>query len=108
MIYRKSDWRIVLEGRESRPQGEAASRGWMVRGTHGLHTMGGYGPLYNERRTPAMITGLEAIAAKAWCEPKLGFTSLAHHVTKELVWESLCHIPSDSAPGCDGQRVVEA
>jgi hypothetical protein len=82
--------------------------GRMVRGTHGLHTTGGYGPLCNERRTPAMTTGLEAIAAKARCEPKLRFTSLAHHITRQLIWEGLCHIPNDSAPGCDGQRVVEA
>jgi RNA-directed DNA polymerase len=29
-------------------------------------------------------------------------------LTPELIWESLCHIPNDSAPGCDGQTVVEA
>ncbi len=55
-----------------------------------------------------MQTALERIAAKARCEPKLRFTSLAHHVTKELIGESLQHIPNDSAPGCDGQRVAEA
>jgi len=55
-----------------------------------------------------MLTALERIAAKARCEPKLRFTSLAHHVTKELVGESLYHIPNDSAPGCDGQTVTEA
>jgi retron-type reverse transcriptase len=38
----------------------------------------------------------------------LRFTSLAHHVTRELVWESLCHIPGNSAPGIDGQTVTEA
>jgi Retron-type reverse transcriptase len=55
-----------------------------------------------------MSTGLERIAAKARCEPKLRFTSLAHHLTPERIWESLCHIPNDSAPGCDGQTVAEA
>jgi RNA-directed DNA polymerase len=55
-----------------------------------------------------MSTGLERIAAKARCEPKLRFTSLAHHLTPELIWESLCHIPNDSAPGCDGEMVEEA
>jgi group II intron reverse transcriptase/maturase len=55
-----------------------------------------------------MGTGLERIAAKARNETKLRFTSLAHHVTTESIWESLCHIPKDSAPGCDGQTVAEA
>jgi RNA-directed DNA polymerase len=57
---------------------------------------------------PVMATGLERIAAKARCEPKLRFTSLAHHITGERVWENLCHIPSDSAPGVDGQTVAQA
>jgi RNA-directed DNA polymerase len=55
-----------------------------------------------------METGLERIAAKAGSEPKLGFTSLAHHVTRARVWENLCQIPKDSAPGVDGQTVTEA
>jgi len=58
--------------------------------------------------SPTMTTGLERIAAKARCEPKLRFTSLAHHITKERVWENLCQIPTDSAPGVDGQTVPEA
>jgi RNA-directed DNA polymerase len=53
-----------------------------------------------------MTTGLERIAAKARCEPKLRFTSLAHHITKERVWESLSQIATDSAPGVDGQTVA--
>jgi len=57
---------------------------------------------------PAMTTGLERIAAKARGEPKLRFTSLAHHITQERVWENLCQIPTDSAPGVDGQTVAEA
>lgn len=57
---------------------------------------------------PAMETELERIAAKARCEPKLRFTSLAHHITKERVWENLGQIPTDSAPGVDGQTVTEA
>ena len=55
-----------------------------------------------------MTTGLERIAARARCEPKLRFTSLAHHITKERVWENLCQIATDSAPGVDGQTVPEA
>jgi group II intron reverse transcriptase/maturase len=57
---------------------------------------------------PVMATGLERIAAKARSEPKLQFTSLAHHITEDRVWENLCKIPNDSAPGVDGQRVAEA
>ena len=55
-----------------------------------------------------METGLERIAAKARSESKLRFTSLAHHVTRARVWENLCQIPKDSAPGVDGQTVTEA
>jgi RNA-directed DNA polymerase len=58
--------------------------------------------------TPAMATGLERIAAKARCEPKLRFTSLAHHITGERVWRNLSQIPKRSAPGVDGQTVAEA
>lgn len=57
---------------------------------------------------PVMATGLERIAARACSEPKLKFTSLAHHITRERVWENLCHIPAKSAPGVDGQMVPEA
>ena len=57
---------------------------------------------------PVMATGLERIAAKARSEPKLRFTSLAHHITGERVWENLQQIPSNSAPGVDGQTVAEA
>jgi retron-type reverse transcriptase len=57
---------------------------------------------------PIMATRLERIAAKARCEPKLRFTSLAHHITGERVWENLHKIPARSAPGVDGQTVAEA
>ena len=57
---------------------------------------------------PVMATGLERIAAKARSEPKLRFSSLAHHITGERVWENLQRIPSHSAPGVDGQTVAEA
>ena len=57
--------------------------------------------------SPTMTTGLERIAARARCEPKLRFTSLTHHITKERVWENLCQIATDSAPGVDGQTVPE-
>src|SRR5437867_10520602 len=58
--------------------------------------------------SPAMATGLERITARARCEPNLRFTSLAHHITKERVWENLCEIPANSAPGVDRQTVAEA
>src|SRR3974390_3174152 len=57
---------------------------------------------------PVMATGLEQIAAKARREPKLRFTSLAHHITRERVWRNLQQIPKRSAPGVDGQGVPEA
>jgi group II intron reverse transcriptase/maturase len=55
-----------------------------------------------------METGLEGIAAKARRETKLKFTSLCHHVTRELIWGSLNNIPKQSAPGADGIIVEEA
>ena len=57
---------------------------------------------------PVMTTGLGQIAVKARCEPNLRFTSLAHHITKERVWENLNQIPAKSAAGVDGQTVTEA
>lgn len=57
---------------------------------------------------PTMTTGLEGIAEKARSEPKLRFTSLAHHITASRVWENLCRIPKRSAPGVDGRTVTEA
>ncbi len=58
--------------------------------------------------SPTMETGLEQIAEKARREPKLRFTSLAHHITRDRVWRSLSQIPNRSAPGVDGQKVSEA
>jgi len=55
-----------------------------------------------------MATKLEEIAVKARCETKLKFTSLCHHVTRDLLWDSLKHIPANSAPGVDGIDVNEA
>jgi len=55
-----------------------------------------------------MSTGLEGVAAKAQSDTKLVFTSLAHHITKELIMDSLKHIPLDSSPGIDGVDVRTA
>src|SRR4051812_37252580 len=52
-----------------------------------------------------METKLEQIAVKARCEPKLRFTSLAHHITRERVQKNLLQIPKHSAAGVDGQTV---
>jgi hypothetical protein len=52
-----------------------------------------------------MPTGLERIAAKARQEPTLRFTSLAHHLDAERLWQNLCHVPPHTAPGPDGQTV---
>ena len=54
-----------------------------------------------------METGLERIAESA-VRASFGSTSLAHHITEDRVWKSLCQIPNHSAPGVDGQRVTEA
>jgi RNA-directed DNA polymerase len=54
-----------------------------------------------------MPTGLERIAAKARQEPTLCFTSLAHHLDAERLWQALCHVPPHSAPGSDRQTVDE-
>jgi group II intron reverse transcriptase/maturase len=55
-----------------------------------------------------MTTGLEGVAAKAREETKLVFTSLAHHVTRDLIKESLGHTPLSSAVGIDGIDVRTA
>src|SRR5260370_21981913 len=68
----------------------------------------GIRPSRQREDQPVMTTGLERIAVKARCEPKLRFTSLAHHITKERVWENLNQIPAKSAAGVDGQTVTEA
>ena len=53
-----------------------------------------------------METELERIAAKARREPKLRFTSLAHHITRDRVRKNLLKIPKRSAAGVDGQTVA--
>src|SRR6266540_7376191 len=55
-----------------------------------------------------METKLEQIAAKARCELKLRFTSLAHHITRDRVQRNLLKIPNHSAAGVDGQTAKAA
>ena len=55
-----------------------------------------------------MRTKLEEIAKKAQQEQKFRFTSLAHHITKELIAKSLNQINLNTAPGVDDITVKEA
>ena len=55
-----------------------------------------------------METELERIAAKARCELKLRFTSLAHRITRDRVQRNLLRIPQRSAAGVDGQTATAA
>lgn len=55
-----------------------------------------------------MHVGLERIVEKARSDGKLCFTSLAHHLTPELLWESLNTIAANSAQGVDGMDVLTA
>ena len=55
-----------------------------------------------------MATKLEGIAVKARAEKDLRFTSLCHHITRELIGESLNRISPKSAPGIDGITVSQA
>src|SRR5579862_7162387 len=55
-----------------------------------------------------METGLEQIAAKARCEPKLRFTSLAHHITRDRMQRNLSRISNRSAVGVDRQTAEAA
>jgi len=55
-----------------------------------------------------MSTEYERIAAKARENKTLRFTSLAHYITKQKLWEKLCQIPKSSSYGVDEMDVKEA
>ena len=55
-----------------------------------------------------MTAGLERIADKARREPTLQFTSLAHHLTVERLWQALQHLDASTAPGLDGVSYHDA
>ena len=55
-----------------------------------------------------MQAGLERIAKKARDDRELCFTSLAHHITLKLLWDSLNAIANSSATGVDGMDVLTA
>ena len=54
-----------------------------------------------------VATDLERITAKARREPKLTFTSLAHHITLDRLRDNLSHMDKTSATGVDGHSVAE-
>ncbi|WP_257252871.1 hypothetical protein [Endozoicomonas sp. SESOKO3] len=56
---------------------------------------------------PAMVTGLERVAAKARSNPKLRLTSLAHHITPASLCSNLNKIPNGTSPGVDGLTMEE-
>lgn len=55
-----------------------------------------------------MQAGLERIAEKARRDRELCFTSLAHHITLSLLWDSLNAIANSSATGVDRMDVLTA
>src|SRR6476469_591872 len=55
-----------------------------------------------------MATKLEQIAEKARREPKLRFTSLAHHITRDWGRKNPLQVPKRSAAGVDWQTVEAA
>ena len=77
----------------------------LVQGKHGLHSTGGIRPSIQREEQPVMETGFERIAAKARSEPKLRFTSLAHHLTGESVCGGI--FVRYSSPYCSRMRWSE-
>jgi hypothetical protein len=55
-----------------------------------------------------METKLEGIAAKALSEPILVIYINSTSCDKGLIWDSLCHISTDTATGIDGIDVETA
>jgi len=55
-----------------------------------------------------MQTKLEQIAVKARSDHRLRFTSLCHHITPALLWESLNEIPYDTSAGTDRISLKES
>ncbi|MEJ2743883.1 MAG: reverse transcriptase domain-containing protein [Gammaproteobacteria bacterium] len=55
-----------------------------------------------------MTTTFERIAAKARGDKTMRFTSLCHHITPALLWESLNEIPYDTSAGVDRINLKQA
>jgi RNA-directed DNA polymerase len=64
--------------------------------------------LIQRRIKSIMQNGLMRVAEKAKREPNGNFNNLAHHITANLLGESLKQIPSGSGKGVDGQSKQEA
>ncbi len=47
--------------------------------------------------------GLQRVAELAKAAPEMAFTTLAHHITLDLLREAYRRTPKDKAPGVDGQ-----
>ena len=90
-----SDDRVEVRLTDSTPRsGEPATWGsgqrWLSCSWATWAPFNGRHSLFLEEKIKlAMETKLEQIAAKARCEPKLRFTSLAHHITRDRVLNSL-------------------
>lgn len=65
-------------------------------------------PLFKERNNITMTTGIERIAAKAQTNSSLIFTSLAHHITDELLLEELNKLKTSRSSGIDNESVKMA
>ena len=97
----------------TRSQGEPVTRGsgqqsWTQSKETRTSFKGRIWAFMQRKEEPAVTTKLERIAAKARSDRKLAFTSLAHHLSKPLLRESLYHIPGRTAVGIDRQSVEEA
>ena len=55
-----------------------------------------------------MQPGIKRIATKARLDKELCFTSIAHHITRKLLWENLSKIPNNKSAGIDGQQTAAA
>jgi len=67
-----------------------------------------YNTFIQRKEKSIMKTEINRIAAKAIKNRKEVFTSLAHHITLELLWDSLRKIPLQSSVGVDNQDVKRA
>src|SRR4029453_3848808 len=63
MTWRQSHWLIVPGGRESRLHGEATSGRGVVPRQHGLHSMGGFGLLCNEKNRQLQRSAAHVLSA---------------------------------------------
>lgn len=75
--------------------------------TYALHREGEM-PLCKERTNINMSTGIKRIADKAQNDKDCKFTSLTHHITKDLVLKHLKKMPKSTSSGIDGVERNEA